>query len=228
MAFPTVSATTNANAQAAFQSACSAAGLQLNTLSGLSQVQLALANLLDYDPTTSDVPAGNIVAGTFGANTATPTGAYTFSGNVTIGTAKFVVTAATGAFTASSTATLGGATNPILVGRLADVTSYGVVSFNGDISTAAAVAGLVSRVADTTLYGMVPTGWNYDFRINNIQKFTLTATQATFATPLAIAGALTGVTTLNMTTQPAFVAGSKYLVISAGGDVQVSATGPAS
>lgn len=96
MAFPTVTASTEGNAQAAFQSACNAAGLQLGSLNAVSQLQLALANLLDYDPTTQDVPAGNIVPGTFAANTASPTGAFIFTGNLTVGASTFVVTAATG------------------------------------------------------------------------------------------------------------------------------------
>ena len=98
MAFPTVAASTDGNAQAAFQSACSAAGLQLNALSGVGQLQLCLANLLDYDPTTSDVPAGNVVPGTFAANTASPTGAFTFAGVVAIQGATLTTSAAGAAF----------------------------------------------------------------------------------------------------------------------------------
>lgn len=79
MTFPAVTSTSDGDISAAFVSAAQAAGIKVTNLSGLSQLQLVAANLLQAFPATVTVPASQVSAGTFGA------GDYTFtapSGNV--------------------------------------------------------------------------------------------------------------------------------------------------
>lgn len=88
MAFPDTTYTSNAAAASGLVNKAGAAGLDLSGLQPLAQLQSAVANLLVSDPSTVTVPAGDISAGTFGANIVpADTGLYTFPGQLTV-TAK--------------------------------------------------------------------------------------------------------------------------------------------
>src|ERR1043165_6741834 len=86
MAFPPVTTTSNGDAGAAFVSAVQSAGLNVGGLSPVAQLQLAVANLFLQDPTTVNIPAGDILSGTFGANKSggADTGDYTFPGSAVV------------------------------------------------------------------------------------------------------------------------------------------------
>lgn len=176
------------------------------------------AVLMGYG-TTADVTLKNR-AGTdvlkIGPNTTAAVfdGAVTSTGNLTVGASTFVVTAATGAFTANGLATLssglriGGGTLAV-AGEIVYNTAHGII-----------VSGKTASTNDFALF-------NGDATTIVLRNPTGTLNLVA-AGALAITGALTGVTTVNLTTQPAFVAGDKYLVIDATGNVHVSALGPAS
>ena len=131
-----------------------------------------------------------------------------FSGDVNVGAGKFVVTAATGAVagTGNISITNNGGDPFVLVSD--DASNYAYLRYDSPGNY-----GYIQSIA---------AGASTTFKINPAGGPVI------LGGALAITGALTGVTTLNMTTQPAFVAGDKYLVIDAAGNVHVSALGPAS
>lgn len=101
MAFPTTTYTDNESAAAGLTNAAATAGLNLSGLQPTAQLQSAVANLLQSDPTTVAVPAGDVLAGTFGANKSggADTGTYTFPGALVV----------TGAVTGVTSLTMSGA-----------------------------------------------------------------------------------------------------------------------
>ena len=131
-----------------------------------------------------------------------------FSGDVNVGAGKFVVTAATGAVagTGNISITNNGGDPFVLVSD--DASNYAYLRYDSPGNY-----GYIQSIA---------AGASTTFKINPAGGPVI------LGGALAITGALTGVTTLNLTTQPAFVAGDKYLVIDAAGNVHVSALGPAS
>jgi len=98
--------------------------------------------------------------------------------------------------TASSTATIGAATSPLLIGRLADFTSYGAISFNGSL-TSTTMNGLFGRLnaTDGGLYICAPSGSATLLQVAGSTVATFAGALTTLATPLAINGAFTGATT---------------------------------
>jgi hypothetical protein len=86
MAFPSFTSTgSDADASAMLQSACQKAGLNVNGIGQLAQVQLAVANLLVSDSNALPIPAADVTAGTFAA------GAFVFPTALTVGTATGTV-----------------------------------------------------------------------------------------------------------------------------------------
>jgi hypothetical protein len=132
------------------------------------------------------VPASLVTAGTFGA------GAYTFPGALAITGALTGVTT----LTASSTATIGAAESPLLIGRCADYTTYGAISFNGSL-TSTTMNGLFGRLSPTDggLYICAPSGSVTKVQVAGSTVATFAGALTTLATPLAISGAFTGATT---------------------------------
>lgn len=132
MAFPNAVYTDNESAGAALTNNAAAAGLTVTGLQPVAQLQSVVANLLVDAPSVVDVPAGDVLSGTFGANvTPADTGVYNFPSMVGIGVAGSAsrglivggtVTAASAAARGiASTATLvASANNDILTGIRAD------------------------------------------------------------------------------------------------------------
>ena len=137
------------------------------------------ATLMGYG-TTADVTLKNR-AGTdvlkIGPNTtaAVFAGTTTSTGDFTVGASAFVVTAATGAVVAASDISTGN--------NLQITTSTAALRMKGSVGVFSAIN--VSG-ADVMQFNPAEGG----------VKFSLSATQATFTTPLAITGALTGVTSI--------------------------------
>lgn len=89
--------------------------------------------------------------------------------------------------------------------------TFNWLSFNGVMSTTLGVAMRVDPVGGV-MYFLTPTGGGYIWRVNNVAKLSVDAAGITFG----------GYTATS------FVAGDKYLVIDASGNVHRSAIGPAS
>lgn len=207
MPFPTTTYTTNSAAASGLVSNAAAAGLDLSGLQPMAQLQSAVANLLLSDPSTVNVPAGNILSGTFGANKTggADTGTYTFPGALAIAGALTGVT--TGAFsgavsTADLTATTGTFSGAVSLTGLMYTTSVASATALATPSAFAATKGafFASAVSGATLMGFGTTG---DVTLKNragIDVLVVTANtlNVTMAGALAIAGALSGVTTLAM------------------------------
>lgn len=170
MAFPNVTAGQQGSAAAFLQSTSAAAGLDVHTLDPMSQVQLILANLLLADPTTVNVPAGDVLAGTFGANKAggADTGSYDFPGAISwVTSAKSITAFATPSALIATT----------------------------NINFASTVSGAVmmgfGTTNDVTLMNRAGTV---------VLGITANTTGVVLAGALAITGALSGVTTFGAST----------------------------
>lgn len=164
MSFPDSTATNDGSAGAIFQSAVQAAGLDVHRLGALAQLQLAVANLLTSDPTTVNIPAGDILSGTFGANKTggADTGDYTFPASVVFGaTATSTTALATPsallattfnafASTVSGAVIMGfGTTNDVALKNRAGTTVLGV----GPNTTAINIPGTLLVSGNSTLSG---------------------------------------------------------------------------
>lgn len=95
MAFPDATLTDNEAAGAYLINKAMAAGLDLSGLQPVAQLQCAVGNLLVSDPSTVNVPAGDVLSGTFGANKSggADTGTYGFPGAFTFVTKGVSTTA---------------------------------------------------------------------------------------------------------------------------------------
>ncbi len=94
MAFPSVVYTDNESAGAALTNNAAAANLSVSGLQPIAQLQSVVANLLVDAPSIVDVPAGDIVSGTFGSSvTPADTGTYVFPSQVGFGTKVISTTA---------------------------------------------------------------------------------------------------------------------------------------
>lgn len=183
------------------------------------------ATLMGYG-TTGDVTLKNR-AGTTVAYVGPNTTAFTVVGNFTVGASTFVVTAATGAVDTTGRFSVERDGSDTLSAANAGLRLYDLslgVGLYGQQKVSSPY-GYHLQVSDPTFAAFFPLNLN---PLGGVVNIASAGVQTTVLGPLAITGALTGVSTVNLTTQPAFVAGSKYLVISAAGDVQVSALGPAS
>ncbi len=86
MPFPPVTPANNGDASNALRAAAASAGLVVTGLSEIAILQSAVANLLQADPSSVQIPAGDVLSGTFGANKSggADSGAYTFPGAATV------------------------------------------------------------------------------------------------------------------------------------------------
>lgn len=66
----------------------------------------------------------------------------------------------------------GGATDPVRLDRLSDATTWGLVTFNGALSTTTAL-GIAGRAASQALNFYTPTGGSYVWQINGVGRMTL-------------------------------------------------------
>jgi hypothetical protein len=125
---------------------------------------------------------------------------FYLSRNATIGGTITAPTLVTGASAPSS---------PIKIDRLSDATTYGVISFNGTV-TSAGVLGIFGRAnAGEGLYHNVPTGYHHYFAGNNVVNVTISDTGAISGiTTLAGTGAVSGFTTLSLSGANSFAIGN--------------------
>ena len=127
-------------------------------------------------------------------------------GSLTLAGALAIAGALTGVttLTASSTATIGAAASPLLIGRLADYTTYGAISFNGSL-TSTTMNGLFGRLSATDggLWICAPSGSATQLQVAGSTVATFAGALTTLATPLAITGAFTGATTGTFSTSAA-------------------------
>jgi hypothetical protein len=86
MAFPDTVITDNEAAGAFLTNKAAEAGLNVSGLQPIAQLQSIVGNLLVSDPSTVNIPAGDILSGTFGANKSggADTGTYAFPGVLNI------------------------------------------------------------------------------------------------------------------------------------------------
>ncbi len=161
MAFPAVTYTTNRGAASGMVNNAQEAGLSLNALNEIAQIQSVVANLLKNDPSTLNVPAADVSSGTFGANIP-DTGTYTFPSalvwtTLVSSTTALATPAALGATTASAFAsTVSGAsimgygtTNDVTLFNRAGTVVLGVTANTVNVALAGA-ASYVTRVTSTT------------------------------------------------------------------------------
>ncbi len=162
--------------------------------------------------------------------------------NLDIGAGKFAVTAATGAVaitgtgTDAITATSSGAVNTFIL-DCTHAQDWGTnIAFKSK-TVAYGYVGLVGSLigsADHSLALFAALGNGIKLYTNgNNPRLTIAAdgSLSSFATPLAITGALTGVTdatmqTAKVTALPAFAAGDKYVTVDAAGNFHISTLGP--
>ncbi len=193
MAFGDVTASTNGNAGALFSSTAAAAGVKgVGNLSDIAQLQLVLANLLLADPSTVAIPAGDVLAGTFGANKAggADTGAYVFPGNVSL--AAGILAIVSGANLVDLTITGGGVTG---------TNSTNTVAITDTWNTTGAPTGIKYAITNTAsdsasllmnlLAGVAGATSIWNVRVDGL---------VTQAGGLTIAGALSGVTSAAFST----------------------------
>lgn len=189
MAWPYYAATTgDAGAASAMQSAASASGLDVSTLGPMGQVQLIVANLLRSDPTTVAVPAGDVEAGTFGANTGTPTGAYTFVGTLNF-QGLFRSTTALATPSALAATALNSFASTVSGGVLMGFGTTGDVTLKNRAGTDVAYVGanattfnVVSAGVINTISGSLigtSTADNFVLQSGNVNRWILSRTTAT-------------------------------------------------
>lgn len=157
MAFPTVTYT-NDNAGSGLVSNAASAGLSLNSMTEIAQLQSVVANLLISDPSTVAVPAGDVLSGTFGANKSggADTGTYTFPG------ALAVTGAVTGVTTLATSSTINGQTITVaasFTGSVAFVTSLSSITALATPSAliATTFSGFASTVSGAVIMGFGTT-----------------------------------------------------------------------
>lgn len=192
MAFPSRTAANEGQAVAVMDAAASAAGIVVPSLSPTGRTSLYVANLLEGDPTTAQIPAGDVLSGTFGANKSggADTGLYTFPNGLTITAGQLALCASNAAnvlFNLGTTATITGA-NQTGINLIPKADSTNTGSFFGlyvQLFTAAAsytttnlygafidTASLGAGSAATNNYGLYlnpvtkGTGFNYGIYIN--------------------------------------------------------------
>ncbi len=193
MAFGSLTASSNGAASSQLVSTASLAGVTgLGGLSELAQVQLVVANLLQADPSTVQIPAGDVLAGTFGANKAggADTGAYVFPGNLSLAAGILAITS--GANLVDLTITGGGvtgtnSTNTVAVTDIWNTTGAPVGIKYAVTNTASDSASLLMNL----LAGAAGATSIWNVRVDGL---------VTQAGGLTIAGPLSGVTSAAFST----------------------------
>lgn len=137
----------------------------------------------------------NVTAGTafLGALTGNVTGNVTGNLTGTVLTASQPNITSLGALTGltiTGTLSVGGGTNPILLNRLSDSTTYGAISFSNSLASAS-MMGIYGRTNGTeALHFSVPATVGFDFIVGNLTKVTIDSTG--LITAPSFTGNLTG------------------------------------
>lgn len=161
MPFPAVVYTTNRGAASGMVNNAQEAGLSVNALNEIAQIQSVVANLLKNDPSTASVPAADVSSGTFGANIP-DTRTYNFpsalgwatllSSTTALATPSALVATTSAAFasTVSGATLMGfGTTNDVTLVNQAGTPVLGIVAN----STAVTMAGNLTASGTAITFG---------------------------------------------------------------------------